>query len=377
MQERLDRIRAAMAEADLDALFVGSAVDDVFGTHSANRRYLTGFSGSSGYAMVSRDAVVLATDFRYVEQAAQECGPLGVATWTTEGSLQDWWPRLLGELGLGGKRIGLSRADTTLGFYTRLWEAVGDMPAADAPQLVPAPPVLEDLREIKDEQEMAALQRAIDAGDRAMAAVTERLREGVTERQVSHAIQAAILEHGGEGISFETIVAAGAWGARPHATPRDVAIERGEPVVVDMGARIDGYCSDLTRTVVVGELDAEFAAIYDIVLAAQRNAIERVEAGMSGRAAHELAASVIADAGYGDAFGHGLGHGVGLDVHEAPYLGRTSEDTLEDGMVFTIEPGIYLPGRGGVRIEDVVRLEHGRARVLSHAPKLATRGVTP
>lgn len=377
MQERLDRIRAAMAEEGIDALLVGSAVDDVFGTHSANRRYLTGFSGSSGYAMVSRDAVVLATDFRYAEQAAQECGPLGVSTWTTEGSLQDWWPRLLGALGLGGKRIGLSRADTTLGFYTRLWGAVGEMPAADAPQLVPAPPVLEDLREIKDEQEMTLLQRAIDVGDRAMAAVAERLREDVTERQVSHAIQAAVLEQGGEGISFETIVAAGAWGARPHASPRDVAIERGEPVVIDMGARIDGYCSDLTRTVAVGELDAEFAAIYDIVLAAQRNAIERVEAGMSGRAAHELAASVIAEAGYGDAFGHGLGHGVGLDVHEAPYLGRTSEDTLEDGMVFTIEPGIYLPGRGGVRIEDVVRLENGRARVLSHAPKLATKGATP
>jgi Xaa-Pro aminopeptidase len=142
-----------------------------------------------------------------------------------------------------------------------------------------------------------------------------------------------------------------------------------------MGVRANGYCSDLTRTFVIGPPDARFRAIYDIVFEAQRNAIEKVEAGMSGKDAHELAAMVIEKAGYGDQFGHGLGHGVGLQVHERPYLGRTSEDTLDEGMVFTVEPGIYLPGWGGIRIEDVVVLENGRARVLSHAPKLAPAGV--
>jgi Xaa-Pro aminopeptidase len=153
-----------------------------------------------------------------------------------------------------------------------------------------------------------------------------------------------------------------------------VAIREGQPIVIDMGARVDGYCSDLTRTVVIGDPPAKFAEIYEIVRAAQSNAIEKVEAGMSGKDAHELAQSVIREAGYDANFGHGLGHGVGLEVHEDPYLGKTSEATLRDGMVFTIEPGIYLPGWGGVRIEDVVVLENGRARVLSRAPKLVSGG---
>lgn len=366
-----------MAEAELDALFVGGAVDDIFGTHSANRRYLSGFTGSTGYVVVTQERAVIAVDFRYIEQAEQECSPRGLDVWKTEGSLDAWWPKLIGELGLGDKFVGLSRADTTLGFFTRLWEAIAEMPAGDAPQIVPAPPIVEDLRELKDATELATLQRAIDIGDRAMEQAARQITEGMTEIEIARAVQSAVLDHGGEGIAFETIVAAGAWGARPHASPRNEPVTAHEPIVIDMGARVDGYCSDLTRTVSADTLSEDFQAIYEIVYAAQQSAIERVEAGMSGKDAHELAASVIADAGYGEYFGHGLGHGIGLDVHEAPYLGRTSEDTLENEMVFTIEPGIYLPGRGGVRIEDVVVLENGRARVLSHAPKLRVRGATP
>ncbi|MGH2610931.1 MAG: M24 family metallopeptidase, partial [Tepidiformaceae bacterium] len=172
------------------------------------------------------------------------------------------------------------------------------------------------------------------------------------------------------------IVAAGPWGAMPHASPRGEVIREGDGVVIDMGALYGGYCSDLTRTVTVGKPDAKFRAIYEIVFEAQQAAIEGVEAGMSGVTAHRLASKVIGDAGYGENFGHGLGHGVGLQVHESPYLGESSEDVLEEGMVFTIEPGIYLPGWGGVRIEDVVVLVNGKARVLSHAQKLTPAGVS-
>ncbi len=377
MTSRLDRVRAAMDETGLDALFVGCAVDDVFGTHSANRRYLTGFSGSTGYVFVTRDRAVLAVDFRYVEQAEAECAPGGIEVWKTEGAFTDWWATLTGELGLGGKRIGLSRADTTLGLYTRLSDKVAEMPAGEAPELVPAPPIVEKLRAVKDPAELEMLQCVIDMGDQTMQRVTGTLDAGMTEREVSRAILATILELGGEGVSFESIVAAGPRGALPHASPTDARIGDAQPVVIDMGARLNGYCSDLTRTVAAGAFPSAFREIYEVVFTAQQTAIERVEAGMSGKDAHELAASVIADAGYENNFGHGLGHGIGLDVHETPYLGRTSEDTLEDGMVFTIEPGIYLPGRGGVRIEDVVVLENGKARVLSHAPKPELRGETP
>ncbi|HNO66737.1 MAG TPA: M24 family metallopeptidase, partial [Tepidiformaceae bacterium] len=202
------------------------------------------------------------------------------------------------------------------------------------------------------------------------------LSPATPETAAADVFAARVKAAGGEDISFETIIAAGPNGAMPHAHPTGDAVGEGQPIVCDLGARYGGYCSDLTRTIVLGKPDAKFREIYEIVFEAQRAAIEGVEAGMKGSTAHKLAQDVIDRAGYGERFGHGLGHGVGLDVHEAPYLGTTSTDTLEEGMVFTIEPGIYLPGWGGVRIEDVVVLENGRARVLSKAPKLTPAGLT-
>jgi Xaa-Pro aminopeptidase len=194
---------------------------------------------------------------------------------------------------------------------------------------------------------------------------------GWTEKQVAWEIERYIHENGGEGPSFPSIVAGGAWGAMPHAYPRDRALEEGEGVVIDMGARLDGYCSDLTRTIYLGHPDARFRAIYDIVFAAQLAAYEMIEPGMTGEQAHMLAHKVIEGAGYGEYFGHGLGHGIGLQVHEGPRVTPASSDKLEEGMVFSIEPGIYLTGWGGVRIEDLVVLENGHCRFLSHAPKLS------
>lgn len=371
--ERLDRIRGAMAEERLDALWVSGPVDDVYGRHSQNRYYVSGFTGSAGAAVVTRDRAIMVVDSRYTEQAGRECA--GFEVYEYRGRTEEWLPKLIRHADLAGARIGISAADMTAGTYERFLKALGEMTWGIRPAAGLASPIVEKLRAKKDAADVAALQRAIDIGDQAFERIEGWLAPGVTEKEVAKAIEDAIRSLGGQGVSFDTIVASGAWGAQPHATPRDEPIHEGEPIVIDMGALAGGYCSDLTRTTRIGRLSDEMRAIYEIVFEAQEAAIEGVEAGMPGAIAHGLAEGVIGRAGHGEHFGHGLGHGVGLEVHERPYLGGGSEDTLEEGMVFTIEPGIYVPGLGGVRIEDVVVLENGKARLLSHAHKLSPTGV--
>lgn len=375
MTGRLERLRAAMAEERLDALYVSGPVDDVYGRHSMNRYYVSGFTGSSGVALITRDRAIMAVDFRYVEQAERETAPRGFEVFQAKGRMQAWLPELVKYAELPGKRVGVSTADMSYAGFLALEKAIRELPWGLRPEVGPASPLIERLRRKKDAEELALLQHAIEIADRAFERVEETIEPGITEREVARQVERAVQELGGSGISFDTIVAGGAWAAQPHATPRDEPIAEGQPVIIDMGAIYAGYCSDLTRTTVVGRLGPDLRAIYEVVYIAQQRAIERVEAGMRAAEAHELAHAVIREAGYGEQFGHGLGHGVGLEVHEAPYLGTTSEDVLEEGMVFTIEPGIYLPGLGGVRIEDVVVLEDGRARVLSHARKLTPAGV--
>lgn len=377
MSDRIDRIRAALAEQHLDALLVSVPVDDGFGRHADNRKYVSGFTGSAGLALITPERALFAADFRYTEQAARECEPRGFDVFEALGSSKGWVPRLFQEAKLGGKKLGISQADMSLAAFSALRQRVAEMQSLDRPELVPAPPIIETLRRRKDAEELALIQRAIDIADAAFEAVQQGLTPVQSETDVAAAFEREVLARGAEGISFETIVAGGPWGAMPHASPRaGEPVGANRPIVIDMGAQFGGYCSDLTRTVVVGKADAKFREIYEIVFAAQQNAIERVEAGMKAADAHRLAADVIEAHGYGEHFGHGLGHGVGLQVHESPYVGLSSEDVLEDGMVFTIEPGIYLPGWGGVRIEDIVVLEHGKARVLSHASKLTPAGVS-
>jgi len=375
MSDRLTRLRSALAGAGLDGLYISSPVDDVFGKHSQNRLYVSGFSGSTGVVVVTQERAIIAVDSRYTEQAERECVPRGFSIFAATGRRTDWIPKLFAETRLAGKKVGVSGADLSYAAFVSLGEAVATMPAPERPELAPAPPVVEGLRKYKDADELALLQESIAIGDRAFDSVAAALVAGQTEEAIADAVERAVREGGAEGLSFSTIVAGGPWAAMPHATPRDEPVPGGVPLVVDMGAQYRGYCSDLTRTVTIGPADAKFREIYAVVYQAQQAAIEGVRPGMGGAEAHQLAAAVIERAGYGDCFGHGLGHGVGLEVHEAPYLGPTSEDTLEGGMVFTIEPGIYIPGWGGVRIEDVVVLENGRARVLSHAAKLVPAGV--
>jgi Xaa-Pro aminopeptidase len=368
MSDRLTRLREKMAEHNLDGFVVGAPAEDIFHTLAANRRYLSGFTGSMGWLLVTTDAAFIAVDFRYFEQAERESPHFTL--YKAVGGMEKWFAALVSEANLSGKRIGFESSDLTVSTFQAMKKSIESIAAPDRPKLLAAPAIVQELRVIKDAEEIAALQRAVDVGDAAFNAVAQRIEPGWTENQIAWEIEKHARENGAEHLSFPTIVAAGPHGAMPHAMPRDVALKEGDGVVIDMGVIVDGYCSDLTRTICVGKPDAKFLEIYDIVLTAQRTAEELVRTGMTGEEAHNLAHNVIAEAGYGENFGHGLGHGVGLLVHEGPRLARNSKDELQDGMVATIEPGIYITGWGGVRIEDQVVFEGGKARIMSQAPKL-------
>ncbi|HWC30477.1 MAG TPA: Xaa-Pro peptidase family protein [Dehalococcoidia bacterium] len=367
-ETRIARLREKLDEQGLAGLFVSAPAEDIHHTIGANRRYLSGFSGSMGHLLITRDAAFIAVDFRYYEQAERESPEYTL--WQANGGMKTWLSKLFGEAGLAGQKLGFESSGVTYGMFASMRDIVAELPDTDRPQLVPTDGIVEGLRAIKEPDELEALQRAVDLGDAAFQHVAAHIQPGWTEKQVAWEIEKYAREHGAEGLSFPTIVAAGPWGAMPHAQPRDHVIKDGDGVVIDMGVNLDGYMSDLTRTVVVGKADDEFKKIYDIVLAAQLTAEELVRTGMTGGDAHNIAAKVIEEAGYGDKFGHGLGHGVGLQVHESPRVGGTSADVLQDGMVITVEPGIYLPGWGGIRIEDMGYLKDGKYVNFTKAPKL-------
>jgi Xaa-Pro aminopeptidase len=229
--------------------------------------------------------------------------------------------------------------------------------------------MVEHLRSIKEPEELGLITKAVELSDAAFEQAKMIIRPGITEKDAAWEIEKFLRQEGSEGMPFEIIVASGSNSALPHARPTGKIIRPGEPVLIDMGARISGYCSDFSRTLFLGEADKSLQEIYNIVFKAQTIATEGVRSGMDASQADKLARSVIEQAGYGEAFGHSLGHGVGLATHELPTLGPSSSDSLADGMVFTLEPGIYLPGQGGVRIEDMVVLENGKAKVLTQAKK--------
>ena len=355
MQSRLSTFVAKLPEREVDAILISG---------SENRRYLSGFSGSAGYLFISDERAHLATDFRYTEQATAQAGHFSIE------QAKIGWDWLLTQLKeSGAKRVGFESQAMTVATFNSLMKAITDDSDVSGVELVPFADLTDDQRSFKDSDELVLLQRAIDASDIAMEQVCPIIAEGMTEREVAWRMEMAMRDAGADGISFDTIVAAGPNGAMAHHMPTDKVIKRGEPIVIDMGAKVGGYCSDITRTVVVGEKDEMFHKIYGIVLDAQLTAIKDVKVGMNGEEADKLARDVIADAGYGDNFGHSLGHGVGLAVHEIPRVSPRSTDPLDVNSVFTVEPGIYLSGWGGVRIEDIVILGDAGATPLSKASK--------
>jgi len=339
---RLEKFRRLIAEKDLDGLVV---------SQPDNLRYLSGFTGSCWLLISERDAV-LATDFRYTEQAIKQ-------------ELHNWLPDLA--LDLGWHKLGFEANHTSYDAYQKLDGAVRAKRVNL--QFLPTSGIVEQLRAVKEPEELVLITKAVELADAALEEAKRIVQPGATEKEVAWEIERNLRQKGSEGVPFEIIVASGPNSALPHARPTNKAICDGEPVLIDMGARINGYCSDLSRTFFLGGANGTFQKVYGLVQEAQIAAIDGVRSGMAAAQADQLARSVIEQAGYGDAFGHGLGHGVGLAVHEFPRLGLSSSESLMDGMVFTIEPGIYLAGQGGVRIEDMVVLENGNARVLTKATK--------
>ena len=355
MKERVDGIVAQFPDQELDAVLISAP---------ENRRYLSGFSGSAGYLFITKDNALLVTDSRYTEQAAKQCPAFQVK------QVRGGWDWLVEELKSSGvKKVGFESQDMTVSSYNSLIDAIKGDSGLGGVSMVPAPGLAENQRIIKDKEELSMLQLAIDAADKAMDQVCPAITPGMTEKEVAWKMEMAMRDAGADAISFDTIVAAGPNGAMAHHQPSDYVIKQGDPIVIDMGAKVGGYCSDLSRSISVGEADETFKKIYDIVLGAQLTAINTVKVGMTGEETDSLSRDVIAEAGYGDNFGHSLGHGVGLVIHENPRVGPRSTDILELNTVFTVEPGIYLTGWGGIRIEDIVILREGGAVPLSKASK--------
>jgi Xaa-Pro aminopeptidase len=347
----LQKLRSKIAEKSLDALLV---------SHPENCRYLSGFTGSSGWLLISNKHAFLATDFRYVEQAKKEAPNFEVIQ--IKGSVPDWLPELISDL--GWHRLGF---ETGLSFATfqQLGEAAKTIPNLE---LVPTASLVEHLRSIKEAAELELISQAVKLTDAAFEYLGAIIHPGMREKELAWEIEKFLRQNGSEAMPFEIIVASGPNSALPHARPTERVIRSGEPVLVDMGAKVNGYCSDFSRTLSLGK-DKMLVEIYNVVLEAQLSAIEGIRAGMSAVKADQLAREVIARSEYNEAFGHGLGHGVGLEVHELPTLGPNSQDVLADDMVFTIEPGIYIAGWGGIRIEDMVTLKEGKAQVLTRSRK--------
>lgn len=351
---RVQKLRERLAKDELDALFV---------SNGENRRYVSGFVSTAGYLLVTQTEAIICTDFRYTELAAQQA-----PGWRVEriGGKPDWLANLTKELEIG--TLGFEADDITVATLERFKKALKDNDAD--PELSPTSGIGVDLRAYKDAGELELLQRAIDIGDQAFEETAAQLRVGMTETEAAWIFEKAVRERGAESISFETIVAVGPNAARPHHATSDAVLVEGQTIVFDCGARYQGYCSDLTRTVVLGDADDEIKRVYDIVHTAQLAAIDMVKPGMTGDECDAIARTIISEAGHENDFGHSLGHGLGLEVHENPGVGPNAKGKLENGMPFTIEPGIYIPGWGGVRIEDVVVLENDKARVMSHAAKM-------
>jgi Xaa-Pro aminopeptidase len=345
--ERQTALRVALDDEGLDALLV---------THLPNIRYLTGFSGSAALLLVRSDGTVLITDFRYAVQAPQEAG--GAAR--VEIDQKSVWDRLGKVLAAGPVgAIGIEAQALTV----RDAERVAGLTRA---RLVPATDLVERLRAVKSPEEIAAVRAAATLAQDALAELLPTVRVGQTEREIGASLEAALRRRGSEWHPFPTIVASGPRAALPHARTSARAVEAGEWLLLDFGAQVDGYCADLTRTMVVGgRADERQRTVYELVQSAQRRALDHLRAGMTGREGDALAREVIAARGFGDAFGHSLGHGLGLEVHEAPRLAPTAETPLPLHAVVTVEPGIYLPGWGGVRLEDDVHLGPDGAEVLS------------
>jgi len=347
---RLQALTEQIAERELDALLVSNIV---------NVRWLTGFTGSNAVAVAGPDTRRFVTDFRYLTQAAEQID----AAWKREVAT-DLLQRVADGIGEEPLRLGFDDEDLSVRLHGKLADAL-----PDNVQLVAAGGIVQGLRAVKDAAEIDAIRAAAQLADAALEEVLTGGLVGRTEREIALEVEIAIRRRGAEGVSFSPIVAAAEHGALPHAEPRDVPIRSNTLVVIDWGAQLGGYASDCTRTFATGELDPRDREIYELVLRAQQAALTAIRPGPTGREVDAVARAIIDEGGHGDHFGHGLGHGVGLEVHEGPRLSKQGNDVLAAGNIVTVEPGVYVPGAVGVRIEDLVLVTEDGGEVLSGLPK--------
>lgn len=350
---RRESLRGRLEALNLDALLVSS---------ETNVAYLTGFTGDSSTLLVGRDRDVILSDFRYTTQIAQECPGLEAYIRPSTQTMNQAVARWAGEL--KARRLGFESAVLSVADFDKLRQALPDL------ALVSTAEQVEDLRQIKDEAEIAATREAIDYAEQAFLSVREAIRAGMTDKEVADLLEAEMRRRGATASSFPPIVAVGVHSALPHARPTETArIGDDHFVLIDWGATGRPYKSDLTRVLVTGKVTPEFERVYGTVLAAQERAIALIRPGAKAHDVDAAARSVIDEAGFGRYFDHGLGHGLGMEIHEAPRLRRGSETILQPGMIVTVEPGIYLPDWGGIRIEDDVLVTSDGCEILTHLPR--------
>lgn len=348
MKGRIARLKRKMREKGLETLLI---------TSPQNWRYLTGFSGSEGILLISEKGVLLGVDFRYYEQALSETEGLEVVR--IEGSPLETFRKRLSSLEVS--HLGFESSHLSFRYYKKLKKTL-------KLKLIPTENIVEEMRVVKDEEEIKKIKRAIKISEIAWEKVLKTIKAGMKERDVAAELDYCIKREGGEGVSFPTIVLSGRRSSLPHGHPGDKILKKGEVLLLDFGAIYQGYRCDLTRTVVLGRMTKRQREIYRLVFQAQKEAINRIKPGVKPSTIDRIARIVISKAGWSGSFGHGTGHGIGLEIHEAPHISPRGKGRLRKNMVFTVEPGIYIPGWGGIRIEDDVVVTGGGCEVLSHSP---------
>lgn len=348
MHRRLCKLREILKEKKLDAAIIFKP---------ENRRYISGFTGTSGYALITIDKAFFLTDFRYIDQAKEQCKEYDIVKHTNERSIFS----IINELNLNN--LGFEEDFITYHQYMEFSKEL------DPIELIPLDGVISSLRKIKDEEEIKYIRQAAHIADEAFLHICNYMRPGIAEKHVALELETFMKKEGASGTSFDTIVASGIRSSLPHGVASDKLLEKGDFVTLDFGCIYNGYCSDMTRTIVLGKANERQKEIYHIVLKAQQKALVAIKPGITGIEADKVARDFITSCGYGEYFGHGLGHGVGLEIHENPRLAPIGDEVLKEGMIVTDEPGIYIPDFGGVRIEDLLMITESGNKVLSKSPK--------
>jgi Xaa-Pro aminopeptidase len=350
LRKRLETIRSKIKENEIDGILI---------TKRENYTYLSGFTGSSAYLVITSDSADLITDFRYIEQATKQAPLFNIIKY--KGNVAIEINNALKRNNV--EKLGFESIDLTYDKYEDYSSKF------EVKELIPLKNIIESIRMIKDSEELQFIKKAVEIADGAFLNVLPLIKPGILETEVSAEIEYFMKKQGAQGSSFQTIVASGARSAMPHGVASNKEIKNGDVIIMDYGAIYQGYCSDITRTIFLGKPDEKMTKIYDIVLRAQKEALNGAHKGLKGREIDSIAREIINNSGYEKNFGHGLGHGVGLEIHEEPRFAPSDDNTMENGMVVTVEPGIYVEGYGGVRIEDMIVIKDDQPEILTRATR--------